>query len=176
MANGGFFSSAFGGISNWFTSLFAHDGGPIGKLHSGGGAINAAMMDLSSVHGNAAQKIIKQLAGLKPNERPIIAEDGEFMLRKEAVRKIGLGNLEKLNRFHDGGQITAPSLAYMTRTGTIPQNALTPPSRDINRGGRPVLKVEAHFHDVRDFDSFRRNEGTMGRSLSRLVKNGMKYD
>ncbi len=192
MANGGFFSSAFGGLSNWFTSLF-HDGGPIGKLHGGGGAINAAMVDLNSVHGDAAQKIIKQIAGLKPNERPIIAEDGEFMLRKEAVRKIGLANAEKLNRlhvggsiarltfprFHDGGsmdldRITAPSTSYMNQTGTIPDTALTSRSGGSERA--TSTKVELHVHGVSDADSFRRNEGTIGRALSRAVKNGMKYD
>lgn len=56
--------------------------------------------------------------GLKPDERMIIAQAGEFVFSKEAVRQIGLSKLEKANemkqlwpKYHSGGMVH-PEIRY----------------------------------------------------------------
>lgn len=57
-----------------------HKGGPVDKMHTG---------------------------GLKRNERPATLEVGEFVLRKEAVRALGMSTLRALNGVRNGAQPTA---------------------------------------------------------------------
>jgi hypothetical protein len=91
------------------TSARFHIGGSIGptiwnihnapRFHGGGQMWNGSGM--------------KGGGELKPGERMIIAEDGEFVINKRDAMKIGRDNLQKLNRgeatvtpkFHFGGMI-----------------------------------------------------------------------
>lgn len=159
---------------------FAHTGGAIGKLHSGGTA-----MDLSSLSDESAQKIVKQLASIKSNERLIIAEEGEVMFSKEAVRAIGMDKLleanknRRLPRFHDGGpmgSMTAPSMDYMNRTGVIPSSAMAS-AMSTTRAGRMMEKSEFHLHvhGVTNTDEFKRSSATIWSQGSRMMDKGRKY-
>lgn len=62
-----------------------------GRMHSGG--------PVSATGG----------AGLKPDETPIVAQSGEFMIQRDAAKVIGRDMLENLNnahRYHSGGEIS----------------------------------------------------------------------
>jgi hypothetical protein len=117
---------------------------------------------------------MKQFASLKPNERPIIAEDGEFMFSKEAVRKIGLKRLEYANqklelpRFHDGGALDPSSLR---------ETRMTMPERATD-SGRQVMgpqKLELHIHGVTNTDEFRTNGPSIAMGIYRLSMQGKKW-
>ncbi len=163
-------ASEGGGLT---TSMGYHQGGLVGRLHAGGRPMTGAV-DMGAMHSDAAQKIMKQFASVKPNERLAILEDGEFVLRKEAVRDIGLGPLRYANekfelpRFHEGG----PSSPEMLRATpmTMPERA-----REKNEGWSGPTKVEFHVHGVTDADSFKRNMPTIGAGVRRMIDKSSKF-
>ena len=81
------------GIFQAIGSIFGGMGG--GKFHDGG------------IIGDPSKSInfFKELANLKPGERPIIAEDGEEMLtRKDPRHRANMGlSIARMTRFHTGG-------------------------------------------------------------------------
>lgn len=52
-------------------------------------------------------------------EVPIMAEEGEYVINKKSARAIGYGNLNRLNKYHDGGVVQQ----FKTGGSVIPQMA-----------------------------------------------------
>jgi hypothetical protein len=201
----GMFSGLFGGSSSGaadagaaseggglVASMGYHQGGLIGKLHGGGLPSDFATLDLSGAHGEAAQRIMKQLAGLKPDERVIVAQDGEYMLSKDAVRIAGVKNIAALNemrasifpRRHDGGAIgdlptgfslprlSTPDLSYMKEARTPDLGRLR---ADRGAGGgsnHTTIHVNINSPDV---DGFRRSQAQIYSHIAQIVDKGNKY-
>lgn len=144
-------SSWIDGLMSMFS--FAHEGGPVK------GDMSALFADLK----------------LKPNERPIIAEDGEFIFRKEAVQFYGLDWMNRANRklelprFHDGGLMSSmrdlPMAAGPGRSDTTMEE-----SAGRTRGG----KVEVHIHGARDPNQFGETRNQWMGHIARAVRRGQK--
>lgn len=124
---GAFGGGAFGGGAS--TSFEAGSGAVFG--HSGG---------LITSHG-----VISEFhsGGLSNDERLIIAKKGEFILRPEATKKIGVGTLHALNRMHEGGEVIDNPGSFRRGKSNINQDS----GSDGNPGrnsGRPSQVVN-HF-------------------------------
>ena len=157
-------SAAASAIGSWF----AHEGGqvdanfPIRRLHIGG-AISPAIdsVQLSKVAQSVSPRFhdgggmmggkIGGDATLKPGERMIIAEDGEYVIKKQTAMKIGLKKLEQLNR--DQAMITAK----MHTGGIVMQNSKY--LQSFHQGGKILLSPQSsvlsplnmpRFHDGGD--------------------------
>ncbi|RWF33719.1 phage tail length tape measure family protein [Mesorhizobium sp.] len=120
-----------GSIAGWLTSLF-HEGGEIGQPSSYG-----TRMVNPAVFANAQRYHTGGIAGLKPNEVPIIAEAGEEMLTETDPRhrKNGGGrgqavNVKNVNVF-DPADVLEHALAT-TAGERIIMNWLTRNSRKVS--------------------------------------------
>lgn len=71
-------------------SIFGPVGAPPQRRHSGG-----------VIEG------VGTINGMGPLEVPLISEQGEFVVRRSAVQKIGVPALEAINRMHEGGPVGA---------------------------------------------------------------------
>jgi len=71
--------------------------------------------------------------GLKSDEVPIIAQRGEFMVRRSAVAKVGVPFLRRVNQMHEGGAVGYSALGR--DTAGMDEDA-------IERGMRRALRAE----------------------------------
>lgn len=153
-AGGAASSFDWSSLFSWIS--FAHDGGPIGA--------------------DTPELAAKIKAGLKHDERLLVGQDGEFMMRKEAVQAIGLDRLEYANEklelpyYHSGGALG--NVADMPVVGGPGSSNPRMDKAESGRGGKMIGEV--HLHGVQDFDSFRRSESQFEADLARVVKRVMK--
>lgn len=165
-----------------FMDMFGGGGGGGGFDILGGGGASAAGQGAGEIgsimmmhEGGAIHE-----SPLRPDERMIIAQDGEFMMRKEAVRAIGLKNLEQWNRvgaihesplqlprFHDGGALG--SVADMPVIGG-PDSAN--PRMERARGGREI-SMTVNINSP-DHDSFRRGQSQLEADFARMMRRVQK--
>jgi len=145
MANGGFFSNPFGWLGSWF-----HDGGPVGA--------------------DTPEMAKRLMGGLKSDERLIVAQDGEFMMSRPAVRAIGMDRLQYANkhlnlpRYHDGGPIGMPDM---------PAAAMAAPE-DARTGDAAGSHYHLHVHGARNPDEFRRSQAQWEAGMARAVRSGQR--
>lgn len=103
-------------ISSSMVSRRFHEGGAISPAIDSVQLSKAAQSVAPRFHDGGQMWNGDKMGGgdLKPGERVIIAEDGEFVLKKQIAMKIGSEKLEKLNRgeamiipkrFHEGGRV-----------------------------------------------------------------------
>lgn len=90
------------------------------------------------------------------DEVPVLAQRGEYMVRREAVRKIGLPALERLNRMHTGGPVAGPAPAA-DPAGITPLAPAAAPVIDYDRLAAAIAaavpathskKVDNHFGPI----------------------------
>lgn len=104
----------------------------------GGGPQEYSYHSGGKIHGG-----IPSRAGLGPDERPIVAQTGEYMIQRKAVQKLGVPFLDRINqgkggdndglRYHDGGiiggmlrAVTLPYLGIIRAMGEAGGKALNP--------------------------------------------------
>jgi hypothetical protein len=117
--------------------LIRHEGGPIGHAQS-----------VARMHSG----------GLKPDEVPAVLQRGEYVIRRQAVAKIGMPVLDSLNRLHSGGDIgdmlSKIPTAISKVSNPAPSSTAAGASRTIERfhtGGttertREVSRTIERFH------------------------------
>jgi hypothetical protein len=91
VATGGI-SAGTGGIAAGMMGLFRHEGGDVPAYHTGG------------------------MPGLRPDERYIKAQTGEYVIQRSSVNSIGAANVAYMNKTGQvpGGSITVPITIHST--------------------------------------------------------------
>ncbi len=191
------FSGFTSGLGSLFSSLFGSGSGTAGSGGSGGvagGLIQAAIVAFArrggivgSMSGESREvamsafagarrfqrgggvRSMRDVAGLRPGEVPIVAHEGEVVIpadQSRNLRRVGLltrdGRL-RLRGFQEGGFIPRPSGSTRGPPG---------PDRSSGRAQTPInLRVNVQAEDL---DSFNRSEGEIGRRMGTIVSRHLR--
>lgn len=170
--NKGFFANITNQITGFFSKLFGKDG-ILGQLFSGligqngqGGILSGLFSGILSIFGFSAQGGAVHMAqggsaissALKRDRVPAMLEPGEFVLRKQAVRSMGLPNVQAMNA--TGATPTGAPVINISNQGS---------PKDV-QSAQPRFDGEKYVIDIvmRDFA----NNGPIRRSL-RSNKGGL---
>jgi hypothetical protein len=100
--------------------------------------------------------------------------NGEFVIREWAARTVGPQVLHFLNNF---GRLPTPDLPAFALGGAVGGDLLknvSPLNLEDLEGEIGGLRVEAHFHGVKDMKSFQQNEAAVKRTLGRAAQDGLR--
>lgn len=91
-----------------------------------------------------------------------IVHAGEYVMDAKTTSRLGVGFLNSLRGYSDGGYVTSPAATSSLMTAAANENATK------GHGGESS-KVEVHFHGVTDMPSFQKSRGQIATTVARAA-------
>jgi hypothetical protein len=89
------------------------------SLYGGGGGTTAAVAGLGSAFGGGQQRGGRIGGTGNGDHVPVLAEPGEYVIRRDAAQRIGYDQLERMNKMRGGGRVGANGWLRMQRGGGV---------------------------------------------------------